>query len=95
MSHAISAPLSLDGQTVAVAAGPVVVAVQRINPCAYRLAVRCGSAGGEVPALCRWFPSEGQARHAARVATALFRAGWTVERVLDLVAVFTPAGAGE
>ncbi len=95
MSHAISAPLSLNGQSITVPAGPVLVAVQRINAGALRLSIRDSCTGAEVPDLNWLFPTERSARHAARVAAALFRAGWTVEQVLDLVAVFTPAEAGE
>ncbi len=96
MSHAINAPLSFDGQAIATPAGAAVVAVQRINAAMFGLSVRDGATGAEVDDLSRSYPAERQARHAARVAVTLFRSGWTVEQVRDLVAVFagTPDPAG-
>ena len=81
----MTAPALADGQTLAVDAGPVVVAVQCVRlGAAYRLSIRRGSTGAEVDELCRSHPAE----RTARVAAALFRSGMTVEQVLGMVAVF-------
>jgi hypothetical protein len=93
VSQAISAPAPLaDGETIAVQAGSVIVAVQCVRPgAAYRLSIRYASSGFEVDALSRAFPAEHTARSAARTATVLFRAGITVQQAIDLLAVFATA----
>ncbi len=94
--RAPSLPPLVDGQLIATPAGAAVIAVQRVNADAFRLSVHDGYTGAEVPELSRVFAAERAARHAARVAAALFRSGLTVEQVMDLVAVFagTPDPAG-
>jgi hypothetical protein len=82
------AGLDYDGATVATSAGPAIVAVQRIRSDAFRLSVRYASSGFEVPYLCRSYPVEDRARRGARMLTTLFRQGWAVRDVLDMLAVF-------
>ena len=91
MLHAINSAL-IDGETLAVPAGAVTVAVQcvRLHE-SYRLSIRYGSTGAEVPELSKSYPSEMQARRAARMAVTLFRSGWSVQQMLDAIATFTPA----
>src|SRR2546430_1190123 len=87
MPHPTVTPL-VDGQTLAVDAGPVTVAVQCIRlGQAYRLSIRYGSTGAEVDELSRSVPSERQARSAARMAGTLFRGGVTVRADPDLLPV--------
>lgn len=88
-THPHTQPLA-DGHTIAVDAGPVTIAVQCIRPGhAYRLSIRHRSSSAEIGELSRSYPTEHQARHAARVATTLFRAGWNVQDVLNLIDAFT------
>ncbi len=94
--RAPSLPPLVDGQLIATPAGAAVIAVQRVNADAFRLSVHDGYTGAEVPELSLVFAAERAARHAVRVAAALFRSGWAVEQVKDLVTVFagTPDPAG-
>jgi len=84
----IKPTLACDGQTIAVKAGAVVVAVQRVNARAFRLSIRYGSTGAECDRLSRSFPAERSARHAARVAVRLFRSGQSMQQVSDLADLF-------
>ncbi len=87
-------PLAVDGQSITTQAGPVAVAVQRIHASAFRLSIRHGTTDSEVAQLSRVFPDQRSARHAFRVTVALFQSGWTVEQLVDLVAVFAPVETG-
>ncbi len=91
MAHTTAQPLA-DGQTLAAEAGPVIVAVQCIRLGeSYRLSIRRRSTGAEVDELSRSLPTECATRCSARMATVLFRSGWTVQQMLDALACFAPA----
>lgn len=77
-------PLATEGGTITAKAGPVLVVVQTIRPNAsYRLRI-LNTDGFEVDELSQSFPFEGTARRAARTATVLFRAGFTVREVIAM-----------
>jgi hypothetical protein len=89
---AAKAPLT-HGQaiTVKVKEADVFVRVQAIRVgAAYRASVLNGS-GFEIDKLTKSYPTETAARHHARMATTLLRAGWTVPELIALVAAFNPA----
>lgn len=90
MTTTRAAPLT-DGQTITALAGPVTITVQAVRVGhAYHCSIRYASTGFEIPELSRSYPTEVEARRSARVATTLFRSGWTVNDVLDLIATFAP-----
>jgi len=94
MPHPTVTPLA-DGQTLAAEAGPVTVAVQCVRlGHAYRLSIRHASTGAEVDELSRSYPAERTARHAARVATTLFRSGLSVLQVVEMTALFAAPQPG-
>jgi hypothetical protein len=73
------------GLPVAVRAGSVVVSVRRAGGGCFRLSVCTGWPGVELASVS--FHSEAGVRQAARVATALFGAGWAVRQVVEVVEV--------
>lgn len=91
MSHPTLTPLA-DGEIRTKRVGGALVSLQCVRPtAAYRLAICYGSTGREVDELSKSFPTETQARRAARMATTLLQAGWTIQQLVDAVTLFTAA----
>lgn len=86
-----STPLT-DGQTLAIRAGSVIVAVQCIRPnAAYRLSIR-NTDGFEITELSRSFGGEDTARNVARVITVLLRGGYSVAELIALASLAQEVG---
>lgn len=81
--------LDFDGQelsfTVALSMGNVITVLQRIHSQAFRLSIRYGSSGFEVPELSRSFIREYDARNAARTAVMMFHAGLSINDVIEIM----------
>lgn len=90
MANPTLAPL-VDGETRTKRVGGALIRLQCVRPdAAYRLAVCYGSTGAEVNELSKSFHSETQARRAARMATTLLQAGFTIQQLVDAVTLFAP-----
>lgn len=92
MQHATKPPLTREGQSIPFSVNGVLIELVCVKFFeAYKVRISHDSFGGaEIPELSRSYPTEAQARSAARNATVYFAAGNTVQQALDVIYAAQP-----